>query len=125
MAKSWNLNPVSGDYVMRSNGTPEETDSLTVPAYIRLKTGRQKWLYAPDTSYGSELHEIKKRHTSQDPSNLEAVAVRALQPLVDDGRADQIDIEAKTSYRNAAGLQINITDAQGEPQTLNLDRIGI
>lgn len=117
------INPVTKDYEL-DGGKPVNTESLDSPAYIRLKVRRKEWLYAPDDKYGSDLATIKKRHSTQDASAIENVAAIALQPMVDDGRASQIDITADAVYRNAASLQIKIMDAQGKPTNLNLKAIG-
>lgn len=118
------IDPVTRDYVM-SGGKPVETSELTAPAYIRLKVPRTKWLYAPDDKFGSDFYLQKKHQTTADASSIENVAARALQPLVDDGRAVQIDVTAKSVQRGAASMNINITDAQGDPSSLSLEPIGI
>jgi len=120
---NWNIDPTTRDYVIE-NGAPVLTTSLTVPAFIRLRTKRTRWLYAPNKEYGSDFYLIQKNHTTQDAGGLEATAARALKPLVDDGRASQIDVNSAVSYRNAAGLEIKILDAQGNPDNLNLNPIG-
>src|SRR5574343_1416610 len=114
---NWNIDPTTKDYVM-VNGAPQNTSSLTIPAYIRLKVKRTRWMYAPDDEYGSDFYLIQKNHTTQDAGGIEATAARALKPLVDDGRSSQIDVNAALSTRNAAGLEIKILDAQGNPDNL-------
>jgi phage gp46-like protein len=122
MAKSWDIDPKKRDYVLEK-GAPRQTDSLTIPAYIRLKTRRLRWMYAPDNSYGSDFYTIKKRKSTDDASAIEAIAARALQPIADDGRASAIQIDTTVATRSGVGLQAKITDASGEPQTLDLPAI--
>lgn len=117
------IDPVTGDYVLQG-GSPKQTDSLRIPAYIRLKTQRQKWLYAPDNNYGSDLYLIRRRKTNQDTGFIEATAARAIQPMVDDGRAAAIQVTAETSYRTALGLTTDIVDAQGDIERLNIPGLG-
>lgn len=124
MSKQWEINPGTKDYVMES-GSPVETGSLKIPAYFRLKVRRGAWMYAPDSEYGSDLHTIKKNRSSQDASKIEAVAARALQPIADDGRAETIDVSVVEAARHGLGLKIDILDAQGETDSLNLEKIGI
>ena len=119
MAQHWERDPASGDYVME-NGAPKQTNSLRIPAYHRLRISRTKWLYAPDNQYGSDFYALKKRKNSSDVTTVENTAARALQPLIDDGRSSEISIEAKVNTRHNVGLQTQITDAQGEPEELNL-----
>jgi phage gp46-like protein len=122
MAKSWDLDPKTGDYIMQG-GSPVETDSLRIPAYIRLKVRRAEWLYAPDDDYGSDFHLIKKRKSTDDASNLEAIGARALQPIADDGRASLITVDTIAVSRHNVGLRTEIEDAGGEVETLDLPQI--
>ena len=124
MSQNWDLDPSTGDYVMEG-GSPVNTESLTIPAYIRLKVKRGTWLYAPDATYGSDLYLIKKRRTTQSPTNVETAAAAALQPLLDDGRASEIDVTAIVATRNAVGLQTTIIDARGEPVLLEIPSLGV
>lgn len=121
---SWRINPKTGDYI-QVNGAPVEDTSLIYPAFYRLKVKRSQWLYAPDARYGSDLHTVKKRFNPNDVNPLTDLCVRALAPMVDDGRA----LSTETTFlapigRNDVQMQTVITDAQGTPQTLNLPAIG-
>lgn len=111
--KSWNLNPANGDYVLDSQGSPEQTDSLLIPAYIRLKAPRTRWMYAPDTDWGSDFYTVRKRQTALDGSLCEQIGVRALKPLIDDGRASKVTLTATVQARGAVGLETKIADAGG------------
>lgn len=121
--QNWDLDPKTGDYVMEG-GAPKETDSLNIPAYIRLKTPRLGWLYAPDTKYGSDFQTIKKRQSVRDASHVETVAANALQPILDDGRAESILVNTEVVTRNAVGLKTEIERADGKLDTLKLDPLG-
>lgn len=120
--KSWNIDPVTGDYVM-VNGKPEETNSLTVPAYIRLAVPRKNWMYAPNVNYGSDFHLLRKRHTPQDATGIENTVLRALKPLIEDRRAIRITADATVQARYAVGVEIEIVDASGDPETLEFDPV--
>lgn len=122
MAQNWLVDPKSGDYIV-SGGKPVETDSLVMPAYFRLKTQRNKWLYAPDDKYGSTFYTLKKR-TSQDASAIERIAENAIQPILDDGRASQAEIETVLSARNEVGLSTTLTQRSGNLDTLILPKLG-
>lgn len=124
MSQSWNLDPTKGDYVM-DGGAPEQTDSLTVPAYFRLKTKNGKWLYAPDNKYGSKFYTVLKRPVNNSNLTLENIAAQALQPMADDGRASQIQVDVVENQRNGTALQISITDASGEVETATFSGIGL
>ena len=125
MSQNLMLDRSNGDYVLNEKGKIEETDSLIIPAYIRLRTKKGKWMYAPDTSYGSTFFEAKKRKTNGDASAMEKIASTALKPLIDDGRADQIDIDATYSSRHAIGLEIKIESSKGLVDTLGLESLGV
>lgn len=122
---SWNVDPDTGDYVMDAAGKPVNNNDLKTPAYFRLTVGRTRWLYAPDTTYGSDFYLFKKKHLSNDPSTLEAVAQRALQPMIDDGRASAVTVNTTDAKRYQSDESVQITDAQGIPQSLSLDQIGV
>lgn len=123
MNKGWKINPVTGDYIMEG-GAPVNTESLQLPAYYRLKINRNRWLYAPDNNYGSDLYLIRKNQTTKDASFVESVMARALQPIVSDGRARTIDVTATVRARHAVGLETKIVDAQGKVETLTLKGLG-
>lgn len=123
---SWKVNPASGDYVME-NGAPVPTERLNEPAFYRVAVRRGQWLHAPDSSYGSDFHLVKKRFNGRDVSPLKNIAERAVQPLLDDGRARDIAVEytnQQTSNRNAASGSIHILDNQGQVTTVVLPPIG-
>ncbi len=120
--KTWDLDPATGDYKM-SGGSPVETNELTVPCYIRLKAKRRSWLYAPNENWGSDLHLIKKRGPSV-TTLLENTAARAVKPIVDDGRASELEVTTLQTARNGVGLNCKITDAQGEVEQLQINPVG-
>ncbi len=111
--QNWKINPETGDYII-ANGAPEQTNSLTIPAYMRLKVQRSRWMYAPNNEYGSDFYTVKKRPSENGNQRLEDIASRALQPLVDDGRAKEITVDITGNSRNAAGMNAVIVDASGE-----------
>jgi phage gp46-like protein len=117
---SWRIDPKTGDYVML-NGAPTEDESLIYPAYYRLKIKRTQWLYAPDTFYGSDFYTVKKHFRPNEMNSLSDIALKALQPIEDDGRASDLTATIQPSAgRNDAQLSIEIIDAMGQPQKLNL-----
>lgn len=116
---SWFLDPETGDYVLE-DGAPVIDKGLKTPAFIRLRAKRQTWLYAPDTRWGSDYHLLKKNHSTTDTTQTVSVGNRALQPLLDDGRASEIDITIDRQSRPASRLKIGITDAQGEGEEIVL-----
>lgn len=116
--KTWLIDPETRDYRMHANGTPVETDSLLVPAYIRLRAPRRRWMYAPDPNWGSDFWRERRRHQPADGSRHETLANQALQPLLDSGRATAVDSTADLSTRTASGLRITVTPPGAEPETL-------
>lgn len=121
--QSWNVNPITGDYVM-VKGSPEETDSLQVPAYFRLKTKRKQWLYTPNDQFGSDYFTLKKRPAENANQRLEQIAINALQPIVTDGRASNIQADVVENTRNGSGLHVTITDASGEVEVQTFSGLG-
>lgn len=131
---SWQQNATTGDYEM-VNGAPVDSERLLEPARFRLRIPRTEapvpgqprvgWMYAPDARFGSTLSQIKKRHSTQDPSQIETAMALALEPMVDDGRAADIEVTATVYTRHGAGLETKITDARGDVEKLNLQGLGV
>lgn len=125
MSQHINLDPQTGDYVL-VGGQPQRTDSLTVPAYYRLKTKRTKWLYAPTDRFGSDFYKLKKNLSSDsDVSRVEDIAARALAPMVEDGRASSITVEVVQRERFGLCLSVKITAANGEEEEFLFTGIGV
>lgn len=122
--QNWEINPDTGDYVMEG-GAPKQTNSLRVPAYIRLKTPRGGWMYAPNETYGSEFRSIQKRLSTVNSSNVEGAAARALMPLANDGRASEIDISLNGTSRHGVGLNVTLRDQRGQIEQLQLSSLGV
>lgn len=122
MAQNWNIDPGKRDYKL-ANGAPEQTDSLTIPAYIRLKARRGRWMYAPNSIWGSNFYLIQKRKSTQDASFLENLAADALQPIIDDKRAKEITVSTTVVSRHNVGMQVDIVDASNEEQSITLPSI--
>ena len=124
MSQNWNIDPARKDYVL-VGGSPEQTDSLTVPAYFRLRITVGQWLYAPDSNYGSRFAEIKKRPTGRDTSKIENAASVALQPILDDGRAVSITVETNSANRSSVGLKTVIERQRGVFDQLEIPSLGV
>ncbi len=103
------INPTTGDL------TGQRIYTLGNAVYIRLITPLGPWW--KDTTVGSRLHELKR---SKDLSRVgklaKQYAEQALQPLLDDGRAQSITITVEQPHNGWLNLQIDITDATGNPQ---------
>lgn len=115
MSYSWKINPDTGDYIMEK-GAPVEDPSLNFPIYARYRIRRNTWLYAPDTEYGSDFHLIKKRHSGTIARSMITTSERALQPLLDDGRATKLEVELvpEAQGRHASGIQTKIRESESQ-----------
>lgn len=110
------IDPVKKDYVVDTNGNLVNDPSLKTPAYIRLRTPRLGWLFAPDKKFGSDFYLIRKNVTTSDAFRLVNTAEKALEPFIDQKRASQIDVTVAERSRHGAALQIKITDIKGETE---------
>ncbi len=124
MGQNWDRDEKTGDYLMK-DGAPVQTDSLRIPAYHRLKISRTRWMYAPDSRYGSDFFKMKKRQTNGDTSAVENTAARSLQPLLDDQRAQRIDIEFDAVSRHGVGVKIRIISAEGQAEDFTINSLGV
>ncbi len=121
---SWIIDPNTGDYVM-SGGAPTESEALIYPAFYRLKVRRTQWMYAPDSSYGSDFYTLKKRFTALAVNPTIGIAEKALEPLVEEGLASEVIVtQLPSSGRNDIQMDINLVDAQGEEESLLLPMVG-
>ncbi len=121
---TWVLDPVKRDYVMDETGAPINNSDLKTPSYIRIATPRSKWMYAPNSSYGSDFYLYNKRKVAQDVTLFEALMQDCLQPIIDDGRAGEVNVTLTQNSMNALGFETAITDIQGKIQEVSFDPIG-
>ena len=116
------LDPNTGDYVI-VDGRPVEDNTLSTPAYIRLKSKRTQWLFAPDQTYGSDFYLFHRRHLVQDDQAMLATAGAALQPLIDSGRAKTVNVVEDASARSNYQLTATITQANQQTTPLTFSPI--
>nr|WP_315415066.1 phage GP46 family protein [uncultured Pseudomonas sp.] len=103
------INPTTGDL------TAQRINTLGNAVYIRLMTPLGTWW--KDTTVGSRLHELKRSKDMPRVGKLaKQYAEQALQPLLDDGRGQDITITAEQPHNGWLNLQIDITDATCNPQ---------
>lgn len=121
---TWLVDPDTGDYVMEG-GSPVIDNTLKTPAYIRLKAHRNGWLYAPNSTYGSDFYREQRKHTLNTPEAMRNIALRALQPLIDEGRADEITVTAESNGRYAVILNVRILETSGIVTTLEFNPLGV
>jgi phage gp46-like protein len=103
----------TGDYVMKADNSPSVSTSLAAPTRCRLRCHRKGWLYAPNTNFGSDFFKYLRRKSVVFSDALaENIATKALQPVVDDGRADNLDVLTQKTQRGGVALGITLTDTQ-------------
>lgn len=103
------INPTTGDL------TGRRIKTLANAVYIRLMTPLGTWWKEP--SLGSRLHELRREKDRPRVGILaKQYAEKALQPLLNDGRAKKITINADQPHNGWLELQIIIIDATGNPQ---------
>ncbi|WP_419852120.1 phage GP46 family protein [Actinobacillus pleuropneumoniae] len=101
------ISPLTRDY------TSEHIHTLQNAVYIRLTTPLGSWW--ADGRVGSLLHLItREKDLSRVGFLAQQYAEEALQPLVDDGRAESIRVEYTQPKNGSLILHIHVTDAQGE-----------
>lgn len=115
--ESWTIDPETRDY-SQEGGSPVVDRTLKTPAYLRLTVPRTRWLYAPNASYGSDYWTQNVKNDKARPGVLEAIGKRALQPMVDDGRATEVSVVADDRGRYHCHLDTKITDAQGQTEEI-------
>lgn len=105
-----NISTSTGDY------TRTRIYSLQNAVYLRLDTPLGS--YWADPELGSRLHELQRE---KDVSRVYLLAAQysrqALQPLLDDGRAQSVAVSTKKGGKGWLILLITVTDSGGTPQT--------
>ena len=100
------LDPRSGDY------TGNTIDTLKNAVYIRLATPLGSWW--ADTSVGSLLHLLQREKDLERVALLaEQYAAEALQPIIDDGRAERISVSAEQPHKGRLNVRIRVETAAG------------
>lgn len=103
------LDPGTADY------TGTSTDTLANAVYLRLATPLGS--YWADRTLGSRLHELARE---KDLANRVVLArqyaEQALEPLLADGRAQSITVQAERQGNGRIALAIAVVDAKGRVQ---------
>lgn len=95
------LDTLTGDYTGRT------IDSLKNAVYIRLKTPLGSWW--ADKNIGSLLHLLEREKDLERVGLLaKQYAEEALQPIVDDGRAERIEVTAEQPHNGMLYLNIRV-----------------
>lgn len=114
------INPTTADYELLANSaTRDPADGLANAAYIRLMTPLGSWWQ--DTALGSRLHElVRQKDLNRIGVLAKQYAEQALQPILDDGRATEIEVTTEQPHNGRLHLLIEITAASGERLTFKL-----
>ncbi|WAC71111.1 phage GP46 family protein [Roseateles sp. SL47] len=112
------IDPISADYVQSAGDLARDpADGLANAVYLRVMTPLGSWW--ADTSLGSRLHELQRE---KDVPRVQRLAVQfvqqCLQPLVDDGRALAVDVQAEHAS-GRLNLLVTITDAGQAERTFD------
>ncbi len=103
----------TGDYVLDASGKPVMTDSLGPACRARLRGHRQRWLYAPNDQWGSDMFSYVRRKSVDFRDGIgESIATMALKPMEDDGRIDNLEVVTQFAQRGGVALQVNFLDRQ-------------
>ena len=100
------LDTQTGDY------TGGVINNLKNAVYIRLKTPLGSWW--ADKTIGSQLHLLEREKDLERVGLLaKQYAEEALQPIVDDGRAESITVTAEQPHNVMLYLNISVQTATG------------
>jgi phage gp46-like protein len=103
-----NISTTTGDY------TSSRIYSLQNAVYLRLETPLGS--YWADPALGSRLYELKRE---KDVPRVRLLAgqysEQALQPLLDDGRAQSVTVETQQGPTGWLYLLITVVDSSGTP----------
>ena len=113
------LDPTTGGYVLADGTlTPDPARGLANAVYLRLMTPLGS--YWADATLGSRLHELQREKDVERVAVLaKAYCQQALQPLLDDGRAQAVEIATERLHDGRLRLAVQITDAGGREHLFN------
>lgn len=114
------IDPVTADYVVQA-GIPvrDPANGLANAVYLRLTTPLGS--YWADPTLGSRLHELRRYKDVPRAAVLaKQYAEQALQPILDDGRASAIDVQAVQPMTGGLYLTVEVTAASGHTFTLTV-----
>jgi len=112
------IDPTTRAYVHTATDLARDpAGGLANAVYLRLMTPLGS--YWANTNLGSRLHELagRAKATANKPLLAQQYAKAALQPILDDGRAQSIDIDVATvamdDASTALALHITVVNAAG------------
>ena len=115
--ESWQIDPETRDYE-QEDGAPVIDLTLKMPIYFRTRAQRTRWLYAPNTRYGSDFWQIRTKQNANSPALMQGVQERCLQPILEDGRALEITVTPSAMARQGIALDVKAVDSSGKEQEL-------
>ncbi|OIO04847.1 MAG: hypothetical protein AUJ49_02155 [Desulfovibrionaceae bacterium CG1_02_65_16] len=107
------LDPTTGGYTLTAGAlTQDPARGLANAVYLRLMTPLGS--YWADAALGSRLHELTRQKDLPRVAVLaKAYSEQALQPLLDDGRAQGIAVSTEQRHDGWLRLRVAVTDAGG------------
>lgn len=120
------INPLTGDYVPTQDGSTlqrDPADGLANAVYLRITTPLGS--YWADHTLGSRLHELNREKDVERVRTLARLyCEQALQPLIDDGRVQRLDIETERQPGRLA-VRVELLDAAQQARSFDLHvRVG-
>lgn len=111
------INPLTGDYQRALASVKRDPAAgLANAVYLRLMT--PLGTYWKDKNFGSRLHELAREKDLTRVSTLaRQYSEQALEPLIKDGRAKEINVTASQPHDGRLLLLIEVTDAAGSRHT--------
>ncbi len=113
------LDPATGGYTLTDGTlTADPARGLANAVYLRLMTPLGS--YWADAQLGSRLHELAREKDLPRVAVLaKAYSEQALQPLLDDGRAQAVAVDTERRHDGWLRLRVSVTDAGGREHLFN------
>jgi|CXWL01.1.fsa_nt_gi phage gp46-like protein len=113
------LNPLTADYLIDSGRVvADPANGVANAVYLRLMTPLGSWW--ADKTLGSRLHELAREKDLPRVAVLARQFVQmALQPVLDDGRANSITVDTQRAHDGRLQLRVEVEAAHGERMVFN------
>lgn len=107
------IDTVTKDYIPL-NGQIQNSNQLEAQIYQLIQTPKTKWLYAPDSNYGSDFYTLLNQRQRLSKSQILQLVTSALDPLTSTGELTLTSLTVPVLTLGTVNIDIEGVDSSGE-----------